>query len=164
MPNNILKKFLERSESGQSLVEMAFGFTILIILASGLLDLGRVYFTFVALEDGAGDGVLYASINPACLVDTGGTSDGECDDPENAEHRARTAGGEFVDWTTATINVFCNGAPATVGGSAIACELGDQVSVDISYDFNLLTPVIPEIVGGGTLPLQVNATNQVIGE
>ena len=54
----------QRLESGQSLVEVAFGMVILLVLLAGVLDLGRMYFTFVALEDSVGEAALYLAINP----------------------------------------------------------------------------------------------------
>jgi len=40
-------------EKGQSLVEFAFGLVILMILISGIVDLGRAFFTYMALNDAA---------------------------------------------------------------------------------------------------------------
>lgn len=148
------KQHLAKSERGQSLVEMTFGFTVLILIVSGLVDLGRAYFMFVALEDGAGEAALYAAINPSCLTDNADPSDGICDAPNNADDRARNSSGGLVDWTTATIDVRC----------AASCDLGDRVVVDISYPIELLSPVMPAIAGGNSLTLTATATQNVIGE
>ena len=51
-------------EQGQSLVEFAVGLVVILVILCGLLDLGRAYFIYVALEDGAGEAALYLSINP----------------------------------------------------------------------------------------------------
>ena len=40
-----------QAEKGQSLVEMAISFMVFVFLISGLIDFGRLYFTYVALED-----------------------------------------------------------------------------------------------------------------
>jgi hypothetical protein len=163
-----LRERLARGERGQSLVEMTIGFIVLLIIASGVLDLGRAYFTYVSLEDGAGEAALYGAINPSCLVESGSTSDGVCDcDPgndvyENAECRAQYSGGgvipgsqSLVDWSAATMSVTCSASP---------CELGDTITATIDYQFELLTPVIPDIAGTSTLTLTAHATQSVIGE
>lgn len=172
-----------RWERGQSLVEMSIGFVLLLTMLSGLLDLGRAYFIYVALEDGVGEGVLYLSLFPACrteadsfdyngdgdladLVDTNPTFDSngdsrpdndhdiDCTSPNNAEYRTRFSGGGLVNWDTAQIRVS---RPAVYG-------VGDPVSVSISYTFQLLTPVMPRIAGVNPITLSTNAAQIIIGE
>jgi len=53
-----------RSERGQSLTEMALSMVILLILLGGVVDLGRAFFTYMALRDSVQEGALYGSINP----------------------------------------------------------------------------------------------------
>jgi hypothetical protein len=146
--------FIQRSqrlEKGQSLVEMTVGFVILILILSGLLDLGRAYFIFVALEDGAGEGAIYLSIKPDCRTAADGA---DCADPNNADYRARNSGGGLVDWQTATIVAH---RPNLYG-------VGDPVSVTISYQFALLTPIMPQIAGVNPLTLSVTADQTIISE
>jgi hypothetical protein len=54
----------KRSERGQSLTEMAMSLVILMLLVGGIVDLGRAFFTFMALRDSVQEGALYGSINP----------------------------------------------------------------------------------------------------
>lgn len=142
------KQHLQRAERGQSLVEMSVGFVILAIIFMGLLDLGRVYFIYVALEDGAGEAALYLSINPQCQ--TAGVG---CDDPNNAEWRARNSGGGNVDWSSANITV-----------DMPVVSVGESVSVSIEYSFPLLTPLIPRIAGVNPLSLTVEASQIIVTE
>jgi len=141
----------QRLERGQSLVEMTVGFVILIVILSGLLDLGRIYFIYVALEDGAGEGAVYLSINPACRTASDGAA---CANPNNADYRARNAGGQFVDWTGANVIID----RTTVFG------VGDPVSVTVEYSFRLLTPIMPQIAGVNPLTLRVTADQTIIKE
>jgi Flp pilus assembly protein TadG len=53
-----------KSEKGQSLVEMAMSLVILMLLVGGVVDMGRAFFTFMALRDSVQEGALYGSINP----------------------------------------------------------------------------------------------------
>jgi Flp pilus assembly protein TadG len=48
-----------RVENGQSMVEFAFGMVILMIILVGIVDLGRAFFTFMALRDAAQEGAVY---------------------------------------------------------------------------------------------------------
>ena len=58
------KRPTKRSERGQSLTEMAMSLVILLLLVGGIVDLGRAFFTFMALRDSVQEGALYGSINP----------------------------------------------------------------------------------------------------
>ena len=58
----ILKK--RREETGQSMVELAVSFIILLLLLSGVVDLGRLAFYYLAMRDAAQEGASYASIFP----------------------------------------------------------------------------------------------------
>ncbi|MCI0711725.1 MAG: pilus assembly protein [Chloroflexi bacterium] len=141
----------KRMERGQSLVEFAISGMLLVILFSGLVDLARVYFTYIALEDAAGEAALYLSINPTCI------DAGDCGDPNNADWRARNAvGGDFdalIDWGSAVIDPELPTA-AAVGGT---------VFVTINYDHTLITPVIRNIAGD-QINLQVEARQTIVSE
>lgn len=147
----------ESLQRGQSLVEFAIGLVIIILLLSGLLDLGRLYFTYVALEDGAGEAVLYLALFPDCPRQNGRP---ECNDPNNAEYRAKHAGGGDVNWTDATILIDI---PEDASGNTIH-DVGEPVSVTVNYPFQLLTPIIPKIVGLNPITLSVQASQVIIGE
>src|SRR5690606_6331848 len=154
------KKFSKRKsrlESGQSLIEFAIGLVVLLLLLSGLLDLGRVYFTYVALEDGAGEAALYLAINPACPNAAAGP---QCADPNNAEYRARYGGGGEVDRSIASIKIDI---PIDALGNAVY-DGGEPVSVTVEYPFQLLTSVIPKITGLNPITLTTHASQVIIGE
>lgn len=138
-------------EKGQSLVEMAIGFVLLLIILSGILDLGRIYFIYVAMEDSVGEAALYLSINPGCRSASDGVT---CADPNNAEFRAREAASGNIDWTTATITI---NRPPVYG-------VGDPVQVRIDYTFTLLTPFVPRFSGVNPLTLTTEASQIIIRE
>lgn len=155
MPRFMRIQNAQRLQRGQSLAEMSLGMIVIVVLLLGLLDLGRIYFIFVALEDSAGEAALYLSINPDCRTPSDLDSDGNpCSDPNNAQYRALHAGGNLVDWSDITINVT---RPAVYG-------VGDPVSVEVRYTFPLLTPIIPQIVGFNPLTLVSSATQTIIAE
>jgi hypothetical protein len=79
------RRSLNRSERGQSMVEMALMMTILLVVLSAVLDLGRGFFSFIAIQNAAAEGALYAAINPRCRV----PSMMGCTDPNNVVFRTR---------------------------------------------------------------------------
>ena len=65
----IYKRLLRRKFSlqrGQSLAETAIVFPILLLLLSGLLDLGRLYYVYVGLQDATGEAAIFLAVNPEC--------------------------------------------------------------------------------------------------
>src|SRR5512134_3593070 len=94
-----------RIERGQSMVEMALMMTILLIVLSAVLDLGRGFFSFIAIQNAAAEGALYAAINPRCRsADVTG-----CTDPNNVLFRARHESPEgLVDKQRMTVAVSCD--------------------------------------------------------
>lgn len=58
------KNCIEKTERGQSLMELAVSLTFILLLLSGIVDLGRAFFTYMGLRDAAQEGALYGSINP----------------------------------------------------------------------------------------------------
>ncbi len=59
-----------KTEKGQSLLELALVILIVILLVSGIIDLGRVLFYYQAMRDAAQEGVAYASAFPVIISDT----------------------------------------------------------------------------------------------
>jgi len=140
-----------KAQKGQSLVEFSLGLVFLLIIVSGLIDLGRLYFTHVALEDAAGEAALYLSLNPHCLHATDGL---ECANPNNVDYRVRNSGGQEVDWSKANITY---NVPQPYG-------VGETVKVTINYSYQLLTPIIPKIAGVNPITLGSNASQIIITE
>lgn len=140
-------------ERGQSLVEVSISLMLLLTLFSGIIDLGRAYIASVALQDAANEAAIYLSIKPSCRYKLDGGSSA-CNDPNNAEYRARNAGGGEIDWTRTEISV---NRPATYG-------TGDPVSVTVRYRFVLITPIISQLLKTDSLILDASATHIIISE
>jgi len=140
----------KKAERAQSFVEVAIAMPVLLLILSGLLDLGRLYFTYVALEDGVGEAALYLSINPECRNESDGAA---CTDPNNAYYRAVNSGGQEVDWTKVTVDINRTGVTA-----------GETVTVTMHYQYELLTPIIPRLAGMSHIDLTVVATQTIVTE
>lgn len=148
------KTSANNAERGQSLVEFAFTAMILVILLSGIVDLGRLYYIYVALEDAAGEAALFLSVAPTCPTEASGLA-GECDHPNNAEWRARHAGGgALLDWADAYIITDVPDVPV----------IGDTVEVSIQYDFNALTPFVTNLLENRPLTLTAIAAQIIVSE
>jgi hypothetical protein len=157
--------YARQHEKGQSLVEMALALPLLLLILAGLLDLGRVYFTYLTIQDAATEGASYLAVNPFCPIDNvndgtdpditkiGGSkasdpADGNaCNDPNNAVFRAyqsspMVAGSvRMVNWDNASISYSVPPLPT----------IGVEVRVIIEYPYEMVTPIISNLVGSITL-------------
>src|SRR5688572_33081961 len=53
-----------KHERGQSLVELAISFPVMLLLLLGTIDFGMALYSFVIIRDAAQEGALYGSFNP----------------------------------------------------------------------------------------------------
>lgn len=127
------------SESGQSLTELALTLIIMLTLLAGVLDLGRAYYTFLALRDAAAEGAAYGSFNPT--------------DTTEIENRVqRESPGGMIDWSGATVTTSVIGSPCRGGGIEVTAQI----------DYTILTPFIGTIVGSQNLPLEATVVNTIL--
>ena len=137
-------KKLNRTESGQSLVEFALMFTVLTIILMGVLDLGRAFYALIALQDAVSEGATFAAMNPTCLTASSGA---QCADPNNATWRTKNASPAGM--------VISNSISVRVYASNISS--GSPITVTTSYTHPLVGFVIGSIVGSNELPLQAQS-------
>jgi Flp pilus assembly protein TadG len=132
---------VKRSERGQSLVELAMSLTFILLLLAGAVDFSIAYFSFAAMQDAAQEGALYGSINP---TDTAGIIT-----------RVRSASSNPVDLADASlVNV-------TVTLPGAACE-GNEITVNVIYDYPVSMPFIGSIIGSQTITLNASVTDTIL--
>jgi hypothetical protein len=141
-----------RREKGQGFVEFAVGITILLVLLAGVLDLGRAYFSYIALQDAAQEGASYASIAPS---DIDGIRD---------RVRATSSGPiDFVLFDDSQIEVQLLGF-VLFDDSQIEVQLlggsctGNGIRVTVKIDFRLVAPFF----SGNSLALSAEATDTIL--
>jgi len=132
---------LRRGERGQSLVELALSLTIILLLLAGAVDFSIAYFSFSAMQDAAQEGALYGSINP--------------EDEEGIISRVRNASTNPVDLADdALVDVV-----VTLPGDA--CE-GNEVRVNVIYDYPISMPFIGAIIGAQQITLNASVTDTIL--
>jgi len=140
----------DSQQGGQSLLEFAIALPVLIILLLGVLDVGRMYFTFLAIQNAAGEGALYAAINPRCIQPSDGP---ECVNPNNALYRAtHESPSGLVDWSRIEIE-------AELPSPLIE---GAPIAIILHYKYDILTPLLSPLVPDGKLRLRARAVQNVI--
>jgi len=141
-----------REEGGQGLVELALGITVLMLLVMGIADLGRAYFTYVALGNAAGEGAAYGSFYPSCSFAYSGAS---CADPDNVDYRTRHESQQgFIDTSQITsVDIELS--------DPVYPSLGDTITVTVQYNYDWLTPFFSSFTGQASMQLQARAVQPV---
>lgn len=137
-------KNFHKNEKGQSLTELAISFTFLMLLLAGTVDLGRMFFTMIQLQDAAQEGAIYGSTDPT--------------NNSQIEARVRNTSSNPVDLSnTGTVGV----AIATVPSGSSQCA-GNGLKVDVSYTFQFSMPFIGMAIPSSTIPLTGTATSTIL--
>lgn len=136
------------------MVEFALIVPVLAFLALGLLDFGRIFYSYMAVINAAREGARFCALNP------------NASDAELAKRVTDSNVGElgqpFQEWVASgRVQIAAWVTPAgTVpsGAGSTACPMsgeGDQVTVRVTVDFKPVTPFISNITGN---PKPVSAT------
>ena len=128
-----------RGEKGQSLTEFALVLPVLLIILAGVLDLGRLYYSYIAVTDAAAEGAAYAALHPQ--------------ESRRGEvlRRAQEASHGLVQVDSGMVKVEC---PTVASGAPI--------TVTVSYSFTVATPLFNVIVPNGVLKLRAVAQEAIL--
>lgn len=128
------------SQNGQSLVEFALSFVMLMVLLAGIVDGGRALFSYLALRESAEEGALYGSTDPT--------------NSSNIEARARNSSDMLQGFGT-DVNV-----QVTITGAACT---GNAIAVTVTYtNFPITMPFLGAIIGSQTISISAKATNTIL--
>ncbi len=138
---------------GQSVVEFALILPVMLLLLAAAIDLGRLFYAYVAVENAAKEGAFFGARNPLC--DDGVNTN--CDDPNNViwhvRNEAPNLGSQF------TTTVACRDNAGTLMQPINNCLDGMKYQVTVTYPFRLITPILSSIFGTGmTLHAESQAT------
>jgi Flp pilus assembly protein TadG len=138
------------ADEGQSLVELALAFPVLLLILLGLADFGRAFFYTSAIANAAREGAAYASLHAGP-----GTT------PTTVSYRVCNETGLVAYSATAT----CPGLSTTVSqnGTVLAPSATvvaqADVTVTVTYGFQLLSSyLVGTIVGSNPVQLRASAT------
>lgn len=130
-----------KSEAGQSMVELAISLVVLLLLISVIVDAARVLFSYMALRDSAQEGALFGSVEPL-------NSAGITARVRNASDMVRGFGAANVQVKISYSGGQCAGYP---------------IKVKVTYsDFHLTMPFVGAIIGTQTVPISATATDSIL--
>jgi Flp pilus assembly protein TadG len=141
------------SSRGQSLVELALILPVLLLLFASALDLGRLYYSQITINNAAKEGALEASRNPTSF---------DAGQPCNATTNRviclviNEAKGSFYSITPADVSLTCSPSPCPS-----TPQLGDTVTVKVTGKFTLVTPLLASFTGGQTVSISASSVAQL---
>lgn len=143
-----LRRFLQ-SERGQGLVELTLLLPVVTLLLLGVMEGGRIFSSYIELENAAREGARYASINCTTMA---------------------VPGEQVPAWTASTLAPWLASRLSSLSPGSLVVELsressgdGSEVWVDLSlqYPLEIVTPVISSLTGN---PLNLRSRMVMRGE
>jgi Flp pilus assembly protein TadG len=136
---------------GQALVEVALLVPILLLILVAAGDLARVFSASVSLSSAARAGALEAAQHPSSYL-AGQPCDAAANRVVCAVLTESDGSGLTID--ASDIALTCNPSPCVEG-------LGNEVTVAVSSEMVLLTPILAPLMGGQEFPMTSSATAQI---
>ena len=140
---------------GQSMVELALVLPLLVLMMLIAIDFGRIYFSYIQINNAAREGAKYAASAPSntALITTAASR----------ETNAQAQSGESALVLSAPVCKNAGGtviscATATTGGSGP----GNTVTVRVAESFSFLTPIINNF-WGNNFQMTASATSTIYG-
>jgi PKD repeat protein len=146
-----LRRHYHRRTPGQSFVEFALILPIFLMFLAAALDLGRVFYANITLNNAAREGAFQAATTPELYA-----AGQPCDQATNrvvCRIQNETVG-SMIAIQPDDIDMVCN--PGTCPEAA-----GATVTVTVSGDFRLVTPLLSIVFGGQNLKLTSSAVAQI---
>jgi PKD repeat protein len=140
---------------GQSMVELALVLPLLVLMMLIAIDFGRIYFSYIQINNAAREGAKYAASAPSntALITTAASreTNAQAQSGESAlvlsPPVCKNAGGTVISCAT-----------ATTGGSGP----GNTVTVRVAESFSFLTPIINSF-WGNNFQMTASATSTIYG-
>lgn len=135
-----------RSTRGQGLVEFILVLPVLLIVAVGVLDFGRIFFGLITVSNASREGARYLSFNPEEPSYSG--------DPFHGTKAAavQEADGSIIQLATTDVSAACS-AYFTLDGKQ-RCASGSTATVTVSYEL--------ELIAGWVLPSPITLSRSTL--
>jgi Flp pilus assembly protein TadG len=134
------------SQSGQALAEATIVLILVLLLLGGLVEFGWAYFRYLAMQDAAGEGAAYG------IVYSTWQRPEDSPDPNNIVYRVQNEStSPILDWSSTTVDID---APFTTPGNLI--------TVTVSFEHQLITPLLSQFVSDGTITLRATAVQTIL--
>jgi Flp pilus assembly protein TadG len=138
---------------GQSLVEFALVFPIIVLLVMGFMEIGRAVFAYNTIANAARQGARVAAVNQLADVT-------ECDEsrpiedpyePHWSMRGCAILAGKTIGLTTSNVAISYEAPPGTTLDCDPTLHIGCIAAVTVNYHFTLTTPFVSTLIGPFTM-------------
>jgi len=145
-----------RGSRGQALVELALILPVMLVLFGSALDLGRLYYSQITINNAAKEGALEAARKTENLVEFDSTR--TCDTETNRVICLvmNEAGGSLISIAPSDVALVCDPDPCPTDP-----VMGDTVRITVTANFMLVSPILSVFFGGQTVPIASSSTAQI---
>jgi Flp pilus assembly protein TadG len=150
-PRSAFRRHLDSRTRGQSLVEFALILPLFLVFVAACLDLGRVFYANISLNNAAREGAMQAAADHATFV-----QDGPCD-PVNNNIVCRVQ----IESKGSAVTIASTDITRTCSIAGCPRAAGSTTTVTVRGTFQLVTPLLSVVFGGQTLHLTSSATAQI---
>lgn len=145
---------------GQTLVEFALVFPLIVFFLFGITDLGRAVYAYNTIANAARQGARVAAVNQVVTTNTTCVENMPVEDPSNPNWSIKAcAASSAISLGIAASSVAVTYSPPP--NTSISCsptlDVGCIASVTVSYAWTPLTPLIGTLVG----PINMSSTSQI---
>jgi PKD repeat protein len=146
-----MRRHFRQRTLGQSFVEFALVLPVFLLFLAATVDLGRIFYATITLNNAAREGAFQAAETPDLFA-----KDQPCDQATNRVvcRIQNESVGSMIAISTNDIDMRCN--PTTCAEAP-----GSTVTVSVKGKFRLITPILAFIFGGQDLNLGSSATAQI---
>jgi hypothetical protein len=150
---NMLSSKKHLREKGQSLLEFAVSLILLVIILAGIIDLGRMFFYYIAMRDAAQEGIVYGIAYP---------SNSDCAEIDNRIKALLSDDNARIQVVVLINGVACNAADDDGVYPDDACS-GNEIEVSvIDPEFPITMPFLGAILGRNTIALNASVTGTIL--
>lgn len=154
-PRSLLPSILDRlrpRSRGQALVEFALILPIFMLLALAAVDLGRVFYSQITVTNAARAGAMMAAADPSSF-----SSGAPCSAANKVMCAAiKEAVGSFVTVSPVDVTRSCT------GGCATGAIPANTVTISVTGQFTLATPLLAMFTGGTTINLRSDSIADIV--
>lgn len=143
-------------EKGQSMVELAISWVILVMLLAAVVDFGRAFYTYISLRDAAQEGALYGSTFP---TQTDEILARVCNSSNFVKSKDCYMG--TPDGTESTEAVLVQVSPT--GAACMNVDATNGIQVQVTYpNFQLSVPFMGTFLGTDHLIIRAQIIDSIL--
>ena len=140
-------------DRGQSLVEFALIFPIIVLLVAGFVEIGRAVFAYNTIANAARQAARVATVNQLTAV-TDCDESRPIEDPYEPHWSIRgcaIAAANVLGITTSNVSVSYAPPPSTTLTCTPTLHIGCIASVTVTYSYSVATPFVSMLIGSFTM-------------